>query len=216
MRRRNETERNETETEERDHANTLMMMMLLALVRPAGARSLCTTTLLPCLLLPNRPRSGPINSSRIPPTRLCRYPTYLTYLTYQPYSPPSSLLHHLSSIIAPGRCSTMHYPGSKTPDTFLITPGNFAWTIRSFRSFRKGQTCFFFFFFYQGECEGLSVCLARRCDAMRCELRIDRLTSSRFVYVEMDWETDLNREGGRGLGFWLVGWMVAYCKWAGG
>lgn len=51
---------------------------------------------------------------------------------------------------------------------------------------------------------------------MRCELRIDRLTSSRFVYVEMDWETDLNREGGRGLGFWLVGWMVAYCKWAGG
>lgn len=142
------------------------MMMLLALVRPAGARSLCTTTLLPCLLLPNRPRSGPINSSRIPPTRLCRYPTYLTYL------PTNHTLLHPSFIIAPGRCSTMHYPGSKTPDTFLITPGNFAWTIRSFRSFRKGQTCFFFFFFTRGS---VRVCLSvwppRRCGAVRSKNR---------------------------------------------
>lgn len=139
----------------------MMMMMLLALVRPAGARSLCTTTLLPCLLLPNRPRSGPINSSRIPPTRLCRYPTYLTYLPTN-----HTLLHHLSSIIAPGRCSTMHYPRPKTPDTFLITPGNVAWTSRSFRALGRNKLVFFFFFLPGGS---VIVCLSVwPGDAMRC------------------------------------------------
>lgn len=43
---------------------------------------------------------------------------------------------------------------------------------------------------------------------MRCEVRIDRSTSSRVVYVERDWETDLTREGGRegGVLCWEEDW----------
>lgn len=49
---------------------------------------------------------------------------------------------------------------------------------------------------------------------MRCEVRIDRSTSSRVVYVERDWETDLTREGGREGGVlvgWLIGLVCGFC-----
>lgn len=49
---------------------------------------------------------------------------------------------------------------------------------------------------------------------MRCKVRIDRSTSSRFGYVEMEREVDLTREGGREGGVlvgWLIGLVCGFC-----
>lgn len=142
-----------------------MMMMLLALVRPAGARSLCTTTLLPCLLLPNRPRSGPINSSHIPRR------AFVDTLPYLPYLP--TILSSITPSSSRQVGAVQYNTRDRRPQIRFSSPrATLLWTSRSFRSFRKGQTCFFFFFFTRGS---VRVCLSvwppRRCGAVRSKNR---------------------------------------------